>query len=144
MYFQVKRWERFQTVINRHFSINIFGNGILVWLISILVSGLLLSTFTFYLFDVHKSALFFVCLLTWPKEPGGLPSMGSHRVGHDWSDLAAAAAARNHNDSGKFFFLLFLFKNIWIMKVWPHLQETWKIQNKITYSSTICYNCLSR
>ena len=26
-------------------------------------------------------------------EPGGLPSMGSHRVGHDRSDLAAAAAA---------------------------------------------------
>ena len=26
-------------------------------------------------------------------EPGGLPSLGSHRVGHDWSDLAAAAAA---------------------------------------------------
>ena len=26
-------------------------------------------------------------------EPGGLPSMGSHRVGHDWSDLAAAAAS---------------------------------------------------
>ena len=26
-------------------------------------------------------------------KPGGLPSMGSHRVGHDWSDLAAAAAA---------------------------------------------------
>ena len=24
-------------------------------------------------------------------EPGGLPSMGLHRVGHDWSDLAAAA-----------------------------------------------------
>ena len=26
-------------------------------------------------------------------EPGGLPSMGSHRVGLNWSDLAAAAAA---------------------------------------------------
>ena len=26
-------------------------------------------------------------------EPRGLQSMGSHRVGHDWSDLAAAAAA---------------------------------------------------
>ena len=26
------------------------------------------------------------------EEPGGLPSMESHRVGHDWSDLAAAAA----------------------------------------------------
>ena len=24
-------------------------------------------------------------------EPGWLPSMGSHRVGHNWSDLAAAA-----------------------------------------------------
>ena len=23
-------------------------------------------------------------------EPGGLPSMGLHRIGHDWSDLAAA------------------------------------------------------
>ena len=26
-------------------------------------------------------------------EPGGLLSLGSHRVGHDCSDLAAAAAA---------------------------------------------------
>ena len=35
-------------------------------------------------------------VLTWKipgmGEPDGLPSMGSHRVGHDWSDLAAAAA----------------------------------------------------
>jgi len=28
-------------------------------------------------------------------EPGGLPSMGSHRAGHDWSNLAVAAA-RHH------------------------------------------------
>ena len=26
------------------------------------------------------------------EEPSGLPSMGWHRVGHDWRDLAAAAA----------------------------------------------------
>ena len=26
-------------------------------------------------------------------EPGGLPSLGLHRVGHDWNELAAAAAA---------------------------------------------------
>ena len=25
-------------------------------------------------------------------KPGGLASVGSHRVGHDWNDLAAAAA----------------------------------------------------
>ena len=28
-------------------------------------------------------------------EPGGLPSMGSHRVGHNWSDLAVAATFEN-------------------------------------------------
>ena len=29
------------------------------------------------------------------EETSELPSMGSHRVGHDWSSLAAAAAAQN-------------------------------------------------
>ena len=28
------------------------------------------------------------------EEPGGLPYMGSHRLGHNRSDLAAAAAAQ--------------------------------------------------
>ena len=28
-------------------------------------------------------------------KPGGLLSMGSHRVGHDWSDLAAAACSQS-------------------------------------------------
>ena len=27
-------------------------------------------------------------------EPRGLPSTGPHRVGHDWTDIAAAAASR--------------------------------------------------
>ena len=39
----------------------------------------------------HSSTL--AWKLPWTEEPGGLPCMGSHRVGHDWSDLAAAAAA---------------------------------------------------
>ena len=30
--------------------------------------------------------------IPWTEEPGGLPSMESHRVGHDGSNLAAAAA----------------------------------------------------
>ena len=30
--------------------------------------------------------------IPWTEESGGLLSLGSHRVGHDWSDLAAAAA----------------------------------------------------
>ena len=41
------------------------------------------------IFSIHSG------ILAWripgTGEPGGLPSMGSHRVGHDWSDLAAAA-----------------------------------------------------
>ena len=37
----------------------------------------------------HSSVLAWRIL--WTEEPGGLLSMGSHRVRHDWSDLAAAA-----------------------------------------------------
>ena len=38
----------------------------------------------------HSSTL--AWKIPWTEEPGRLPSMGLHRVGHDWSDLAAAAA----------------------------------------------------
>ena len=41
----------------------------------------------------HSSVL--VWRIPGTAEPSGLPSMGSHRVGHDISDLAAAAAAAN-------------------------------------------------
>ena len=40
----------------------------------------------------HSSVL--ACKIPWTKEPGGLPSMGLHRVGHNWSDLAAVAAVK--------------------------------------------------
>ena len=43
------------------------------------------------------------------EEPNGLPSKGSHRVGHDWSDLAAAAAAAG------------AFWHMWGCEVIPHL-----------------------
>ena len=54
-------------------------------------------TFTFHSHTLekematHSSVL--VLRIPGMGEPGGLPSMGSHRVGHDRSDLAAAAAA---------------------------------------------------
>ena len=61
-------------------------------------SGTRLSDFTFtFLFDaLEKEMATHSSVLAWRipgGEPGGVPSMGSHRVGHDWSDLAAAAAA---------------------------------------------------
>ena len=54
-------------------------------------------TFHFHVLEKETATHSSVSVLAWriPRtgESGGLPSMGSHRVGHDWSDLAAAAAA---------------------------------------------------
>ena len=36
-------------------------------------------------------------------EPGGLPSMGSPRVGHDWSDLAATAQEEREREADDLF-----------------------------------------
>ena len=65
----------------------------------------LLNLSSVELSSVHFSSVTQLCLtlrlfLAWripgKGEPGGLPSMGSHRVGHDWSDSAAAAAAAGY------------------------------------------------
>ena len=52
-------------------------------------------TFTFHYHALEKEMATHSSVIAWRipgmGEPGGLPSMGSHRVGHDWSDLPAAA-----------------------------------------------------
>ena len=49
-------------------------------------------TFTFHFHALEKEMATHSSVLAWripgTGEPGGLPSMGSHRVGHDCSDLA--------------------------------------------------------
>ena len=54
-------------------------------------------TFTFHSHALEKEMATHSSVLAWrmsgTRDPGGLPSMGWHRVRHDWSDLAAAAAA---------------------------------------------------
>ena len=49
-------------------------------------------TFTFHFHALEKEITTHSSVLAWripgTGEPGGLPSMGSHRVGHDGSDLA--------------------------------------------------------
>ena len=54
-------------------------------------------TFTFHFHALEKEMATHSSILAWripgTGEPGRLPSMGSHRAGHDWSDSAAAAAA---------------------------------------------------
>ena len=51
-------------------------------------------TFTFHFHALEKEMATISSVLAWripgTGEPGGLPSMGSHRVGHDCSHLAAA------------------------------------------------------
>ena len=51
-------------------------------------------TFTFHFPALEKEMATHSNVLPWripgSGEPGGLPSLGSHRVGHDWSDLAVA------------------------------------------------------
>ena len=50
-------------------------------------------TFTFHFHALEKEMATHSSVLAWripgTEEPGGLPSMGSHRVKHDCSDLAA-------------------------------------------------------
>ena len=54
-------------------------------------------TFTFHFHALEKKMVTHSSVLAWripgTEEPGGLPSVGSHRVGYDWCDLAVAAAA---------------------------------------------------
>ena len=62
-------------------------------------------TFTFHFHELEKEMATHSSVLAWripgTGEPGGLPSMGSHRFRHDWSDLAAAAAV------------------LWVLCLWP-------------------------
>ena len=62
-------------------------------------------TFTFHFHALEKAMATHSSVLAWRipgmGEPGGLPSTGSHRVRHDWSDLAAAAAVLEWQALGK-------------------------------------------
>ena len=54
-------------------------------------------TFTFHFHALEKGMATHFSVLAWripgTVQPGGLPSMGLHRVGHDRINLAAAAIA---------------------------------------------------
>ena len=61
-------------------------------------------TFTFHFHALEKEMATHFSVPAWripgTGEPGGL-SMGSHRVGHDWSDLRAAALSSNRRKSSE-------------------------------------------
>ena len=57
-------------------------------------------TFTFHFHALEKEMATHSSVLAWripgTGKPGRLPSIGSHRVRHDWNDLAAAAEYLKH------------------------------------------------
>ena len=73
--------------------------------------------FTFHFHALEKEMATHSSVLAWKipgtGEPGGLPSLGSHRVGHDWSDLAAARSILDAalSNSSTLIPAAFLFKN---------------------------------
>ena len=99
-------------------------------------------TFTFHFHALEKELATHSSVLAWripgTGEPGGLPSMGSHRVGHDWSDLAAAAAAGsscsqlrlNTINMYSLFGLINWFG--WVLTKWIILWSSWLIENAKT------------
>jgi len=53
-------------------------------------------TFSFHFHALEKEMATLSSVLAWripgTGEPGGLPSMGLHRVGHDWSDSSSSSS----------------------------------------------------
>ena len=88
-------------------------------------------TFTFHFHALEKEMATHSSILAWRipgiGEPGGLPSLGSHRVGHDWSDLAAAAAAEVQRVSIICFweFKLFVSLHGWLKGLWSAVSGKW-------------------
>ena len=68
-------------------------------------------TLFFHFHALEKEMATHSSVLAWrirgTGEPGGLPSMGSQRVGHDWCDLAVAAAA-----ACKYTMIVYFYKNV--------------------------------
>ena len=69
------------------------------------------ETYCPFCWVVHSSVL--AWRVPWMAETGGLLSLGSCRVGHDWSDLAAAAAVQIYCHSDEECFFLFSCKNVY-------------------------------
>ena len=98
-------------------------------------------TFTFHFHALEKEMATHSSVLAWripgTGEPGGLLSMGSHRVGHDWSDLAAAAAgdfntsltSKDRSSRQKISKATEILKNT-IKQLDLYLQDTTSKQNK--------------
>ena len=115
-------------------------------------------TFTFHFHALEKEKATHSSVLAWripgTGERGGLPSMGSHRVGHDWSDLAAAAATPLKVDKDLFLLLkipastslrqITTKQTIWTNDIQSSRIKTqgtiWKLTKQTGWGMRLCYN----
>ena len=96
-------------------------------------------TFTFHFHALEKEMATHSSVLAWripgTGEPGGLLSVGSHRLGHDWSDLAVALLPKNRMLGGNHEELhgkqLAFVINWPIQK--PHANPEWKEEPTIIF-----------
>ena len=99
--FKAPRWFQYSAKVENHWP-SVFS--LVIWLFITISQGRkeqmvqkLVALFSLYYLLAynmekamapHSSTL--AWKIPWTEEPGRLRSMGSHRVGHDWSDVAAA------------------------------------------------------
>ena len=92
-------------------------------------------TFTFHFHALEMKMTTHSSLLAWRipgmAEPGGLQSMGWHRVGHDWSGLAAAAAKRMTGRVSVWIQTVFLYKQ-------GSISNNMKMNTAQRYSVELC------
>ena len=78
-------------------------------------------TFTFHFHALEKEMATYSSVLAWKipgtRECGGLPSMGSHRVWHNWSELTASAASINNKSVTKTNILIYRFSTRYVKHV---------------------------
>ena len=107
--------------------------------------------------QMHPPPLYSCSVLTWripgTGQPAGLPSMGLHRVGHDWSDLAVAVPVYTGFQSFRLSFsysILSLFESILGRSLLLHfdityLKSTFLLSQYRTYTqrqqAAPCSNC---
>jgi len=98
-------------------------------------------TFTFHFHALEKEMATHSSDLAWripgTGEPGGLPSMGSHRVGHDWSDLAAAAAAHVYTHTMEYYSAL-RRRTFWHMLQHGWILKNYAKQNRLVQNTNRC------
>ena len=77
------------------------------------------------------------------REPGGLPSVGLHRVGLDWSYLAAAAAAANKGKRQRFGSRSLLHSFLHLLKLRHFMNTSQADQGAFSKGTLSQANCLT-